>query len=64
MLQQISIALALVFVIEGLIYALFPAQMKAMLIRLQEWSPESLRSAGLIAALLGLGMIYIIRLQG
>ena len=54
------VALGLVFVIEGLLYALFPDAMKkgiALLLTL----PESyVQRAGLVAVALGVGLIWLV----
>ena len=54
-------ALALVFVIEGLVLALFPDRLRWLLDRLAEVPPEGLRTAGLISAALGLFFVWLIR---
>jgi len=55
------VALGMVLVIEGILYALFPASMQNMM-RIALEQPESkLRQAGLIAAIIGVGIIYIIK---
>ena len=55
-------ALALVFVIEGAIYALFPDAMKRMMEQVIPLPSSLLRSVGLAAAGLGVGAIWLIRL--
>ena len=54
-------ALALVFVIEGLVLALFPDRLRWLLDRLAEMPPEALRTAGLISAALGLLGVWLVR---
>lgn len=54
-------ALALVFVIEGLVLALFPDRLRWLLDRLAEVPPEALRTAGLVSAALGLFVVWLIR---
>lgn len=54
-------ALALIFVIEGFLYAVFPRQMQAAMARLQEITPEQLRSAGIIAMILGVLLVGLLR---
>ncbi len=60
-MQDLWTGLALVLVVEGTLYALFPQPMKrAMLMALAQ--PETiLRGAGLGAAILGVGCIWLIR---
>jgi hypothetical protein len=55
------IAFGLLLVIEGCLYALFPNGMKRVIVAVIDVSPEILRITGLIAALLGLGLVWIIR---
>ena len=56
-----AIALALVLVFEGTLYALFPNGMKrAMAVALAQ-SPEALRVAGVAAAALGVVLVWLIR---
>ncbi len=54
-------ALALILVIEGMIYALFPEAMKRMMLMLQDQPGSALRSAGLLAATIGVGIIWMMR---
>ena len=52
-------AIGLVLVIEGLIYALVPAQMKRMMAQLQNLSVEQLRITGTTILALGVGVVWI-----
>ncbi|MDR3437674.1 DUF2065 domain-containing protein [Telmatospirillum sp.] len=54
-----AVALALTF--EGILYALFPASMKRMLASLLTHHDQSLRWAGLIAAIAGVALVALIR---
>ncbi len=54
-------ALALILVIEGVLYSLFPEGMKRMVAQLVLVSPSALRLTGLIAAGLGVGVVWLIR---
>ncbi|MFV3128210.1 DUF2065 domain-containing protein [Niveispirillum sp. KHB5.9] len=54
-------ALALVFVIEGLLYAIAPASMRDMAIRITGMEPAMLRRIGLGAAILGVIALTAIR---
>ncbi|MCC3862163.1 DUF2065 domain-containing protein [Pseudemcibacter aquimaris] len=60
-MTDIIIAIGLVLVIEGLLYALFPNNMKRMMAMALEQPAESLRNAGLIAAIIGIAIIYLIK---
>ena len=61
MLLQIAIALALVLVIEGALYALFPRAMKNMLAQAMSMPESTLRSMGLGAAIAGVFIIWLLR---
>jgi uncharacterized protein YjeT (DUF2065 family) len=54
-------ALALAIVIEGLLYAAFPDQMKAMLARLMTLPASTIRAAALACAAVGLVLLWVIR---
>ncbi len=58
---SLGTALALILVIEGLFYALFPDGMQRMMASMQTLSPASLRRAGLFALILGVGLVWLIR---
>lgn len=54
-------ALALVFVIEGLVLAVIPHRLRWLLEQLAEVPPEALRVAGLVSAGAGLFGVWLIR---
>lgn len=54
-------ALALILVIEGALYCLFPTVMRQALTRVLAASDNHLRMLGLIAAVLGAGLVWLIR---
>ena len=54
-------ALALVFVIEGMLYALMPEAMQRMALQMAGLPVAVLRVTGLIAATLGVAAIWLIR---
>jgi uncharacterized protein YjeT (DUF2065 family) len=54
-------ALALVLVIEGMFLALFPHRLRQILAMLEQTPPESLRIGGLVAAMLGVGLVWLLR---
>lgn len=56
------IGLGLVLVIEGLAYAAFPEGMKRMLLAMAEIPETTLRSAGLLATIVGLVLLVLARL--
>ncbi len=55
-------ALALALAIEGFAYALFPDAMKRMMTNVLEMPSSGLRTAGLVAAMIGVGLVWAIRL--
>ena len=54
-------ALALVLVIEGLMYALFPDHLKRMMVTIMSVPASTLRVAGLTAAIVGVGIVWLLR---
>ena len=65
LLQLLTFALigfALVLIVEGLVYAIFPDKMKTLLNRMIDVPVTALRSGGLIAAVGGFGLIWLLRL--
>jgi hypothetical protein len=54
-------ALALVLVIEGGLYALFPEGMRRMMAQLQEIPEGRLRTMGLIGAVIGVVAVWLLR---
>lgn len=60
MLANVLMALGLVLVIEGLLYALAPAQLKAMMQAVQKLSDEQLRIGGVAAMATGVVAVWIV----
>ena len=60
-MNELVIAFGLFLFIEGIIYALFPAKMKSMLKKLELVEDSQLRSGGLIFAVIGFVIIYLIK---
>ncbi|HUC09267.1 MAG TPA: DUF2065 domain-containing protein [Stellaceae bacterium] len=54
-------AIALVLVIEGCLYALFPQSMKRAAVRATAVSPQILRIAGLVAVCVGVALVWVVR---
>lgn len=54
-------ALGLAIVIEGVCYALFPDAMKKMMLSVLEQPSSTLRAFGVTAAIVGVGIIWLIR---
>jgi hypothetical protein len=61
LLQDVLVALGLVLVIEGLLYALVPGQLKHMLSQLQRLTDDQLRFAGVGAMALGVVIVWLVR---
>ncbi|MCB1834075.1 MAG: DUF2065 domain-containing protein [Geminicoccaceae bacterium] len=60
-MQDLATAAALVLVIEGLLWALFPEGMKRALAAAMETDDQMLRWGGLLFAVLGVGLVWLIR---
>jgi len=59
MLENVLTALGLVLVIEGLLYALVPAKLKAMMLSVQKLSDDQLRIAGVAAMATGVVAVWL-----
>jgi len=62
MIGTIVLALGLVLVIEGLVYALAPSLVENLLEALKEMSLQSRRNFGLVAVALGVGLVWLARI--
>lgn len=60
-MSDLLAALGLVLVIEGLLYAAAPERMKRMAAAIQPVPPSALRVGGVLAAILGLGVVWLVR---
>ena len=60
MLESVLTALGLVLVIEGLLYALVPAQLKSMMLALQQLSDDQLRIGGVAVLATGVATVWIV----
>lgn len=60
-MSDLFAALALVLVIEGLLYAAFPEQMKRAMLAVLETPASKLRVAALTIAAAGLILLWLIR---
>lgn len=61
MITELLVALGLVLVIEGLLYALVPGQLRAMAQLLQNFSDEQLRLGGASAIALGVVIVWLVK---
>jgi hypothetical protein len=59
-MRELWIALGLVLVIEGALYALFPGKMVDMARKLSEMPPATLRVAGLFGVILGWLVVWFV----
>ena len=60
-MSEFIVALGLVFVIEGLVFAAFPGAAKRALLAVHESPEGTLRLIGLASAVLGLVIIWVMR---
>ena len=60
-MSDLATALALAIAIEGILYALFPDGMKRMMASVFDMPSPNIRAAGLVAAVIGVGLIWMIR---
>jgi len=60
-MSDLWVALGLVLVLEGAMYALFPSQMIEMLRKMPEIPPAMLRVAGLTAIAVGWLVVWLVR---
>ena len=60
-MKELIIAFGLFLFIEGVLYALFPAKMKNMLLRLNEVNDSQLRTGGLVFAIIGFIIIWYLK---
>ena len=60
-MSDLIVALGLVFVIEGALYALFPKAMRRIMSQALEVPATTLRTMGLIAAIVGFCVVWIVR---
>ncbi len=60
-MTDLMTALALAIAIEGAIYALFPDAMKRMMLSMLAQPQNTLRTVGLTAAIVGVGIVWLIR---
>ena len=59
--DELIVAIALILVLEGGLYALFPGGMRKMAMQVERVPVSTLRSAGLLAATVGVGIIWLAR---
>ena len=57
-MKELVIAFGLLLFIEGILYALFPSQMKNMLKTIEKMEVNQLRTGGLIFAFIGFAIVW------
>ncbi len=60
-MQDLAVAFALTFVLEGIYYALAPEKAQSMMRELSTLDPEMLRKAGLLIAFIGVIAVVMIK---
>lgn len=60
-MRDLGTGLALVFVIEGILYALFPEGMKRIAMRAMAVPTPQLRAGGLLFAAIGVALVWLMR---
>lgn len=60
-MSDFLVAIGLVLVIEGIVYAVFPGPMKKMLEAVRFMDLATMRVAGVVAIGLGLGVVWLVR---
>jgi uncharacterized protein len=60
-MRDLLTALALILVIEGVVYALFPELMRRLAARTTQTPGQALRIGGLVAAFLGVVLVWLLR---
>ena len=60
-MNELIIAIGLLLILEGLLYAIFPSQMKNMLNQIKDFPISKLRSGGLVFAIIGFIIIWFLK---
>lgn len=60
-MSDLVVAIGLVLAIEGLLYGAFPGLARRVAVEVASASEGTLRTAGLAAAIVGVGLVWIIR---
>jgi len=60
-MSDFLIALGLVFAIEGLVFAAFPATVKHAMTHVMETPDAVLRIVGIVSAVLGVVLVWLVR---
>ncbi len=60
-MTELATAVAIILIIEGGLYALFPDAMKRMMRVALEQPADTLRTAGMVAAFAGVALLWLLR---
>ena len=60
-MSELVSALGLVLVAEGLLYALAPGAAKRLAESVRDMPPDALRTGGVIAVAIGVGIVWLVR---
>ena len=60
-MEELGLAFGLILALEGALYALFPNGMKKMMLMVMAQPSENLRMTGLGTAIVGVGIIWLMR---
>jgi len=60
-MDDLVVAFGLMLVIEGVLYALFPAFMRRAVAQVLAMADGQIRGAALVTAFIGLGLVWLVR---
>ncbi|MGE0844894.1 MAG: DUF2065 domain-containing protein [Flavobacteriaceae bacterium] len=60
-MSDFLVAIGLVLVIEGIVYAAFPGLLRRMLEMMEQSPEQTVRFAGLASAVLGITIVWLVR---
>ena len=60
-MADLIVAIGLVLVLEGLVYAIFPGHMRRMVEEISKVSDSTMRTFGLIALCVGVFIVWLVR---
>jgi uncharacterized protein YjeT (DUF2065 family) len=60
-MSEFLVALGLVFAIEGMVFAAFPATVKRAMTHVLETPDSALRIVGIVSAVVGVALIWLVR---
>ncbi|GIL01012.1 MAG: hypothetical protein BroJett030_09110 [Alphaproteobacteria bacterium] len=63
-MNELLIGFGVFLVLEGLLYAAFPAGVKRIALEVPKIPDATLRNFGIIAMMIGVGIVWLVRNQG